>query len=119
MRVGCKCWPWPRAIEKGFNRHKEEKGERKVGRQAGGSSVYNSMHWRYFEQQQQRQSSKSGTTLADAEELRATNMPQHRAHCGSNVWQGSRKRLVRGKLRVLAVCAQTLTNDGHNAAQRA
>lgn len=46
MRVGCKCWPWPRAIEKGFKRIEEEAGYkgvlrgRKVGWQAGGNAMH-------------------------------------------------------------------------------
>lgn len=52
MRVGCKCWPWPRAIEKGFKRIEEGEGEkegegeegwlggRKVGWQAGGNAMH-------------------------------------------------------------------------------
>lgn len=39
MRVGCKCWPWPRAIEKGFKRIEEGEGEKEgegeEGRWAG------------------------------------------------------------------------------------
>lgn len=37
MRVGCKCWPWPRAIEKGFKRIEEEAGYKGVlrGRESG------------------------------------------------------------------------------------